>query len=226
LLGRLSNLGIPIATLLASAGIGGLALALGAQDTLKTLFGTLNLLTDKPFRVGDRIIFETYDGVVEDIGLRTSKIRLLNGNQVSLPNDQLAGNDIENVGRRRYIRRVGQIHIPLDTVCEKVQQAVAIIREELEDHEGMDLSYPPRVYLDEFGSDAFSIQFYYWYSPPDFWKFKAFGDKLNFSIFRRFEAAGIQFSLPFRHSLWKHDDVQGPLEVNLQRNGIQAVSRT
>jgi MscS family membrane protein len=215
-------LGIPVATLLASAGIGGLAVALGAQDTLKTLFGTLNILTDKPFRVGDRIIFDTYDGVVEDIGLRTSRIRLLNGNQVSLPNDQLAGNDIENVGRRSYIRRVGQIHVPLDTTCGKVQQAVEIIREQLEDHEGMDASHPPRVYLDEFTTDAFSIQFYYWYSPPDFWKFKAFGDKLNFSIFRRFEEAGIQFSLPSRHSFWKHDDVQGPLDVNLQRDGIKA----
>jgi MscS family membrane protein len=214
-------LGIPIATLLASAGIGGLAVALGAQDTLKTLFGTLNLLTDKPFRVGDRIIFDKYDGVVEDIGLRTSRLRLLNGNQASLPNDQLAGNDIENVGRRPHIRQVSQIHIPIDTTCEKVEQAVAIIREELEDHEGMDPNHPPRVYLDEIATDSFRIQFYYWYSPPDFWKFKAFGDRLNFAIFRRFEAAEIQFSLPTRHSFWKHDAVQGPLDVNLQRDGLK-----
>lgn len=215
-------LGIPIATLLTSAGIGGLAVALGAQDTLKTLFGTLCLLADKPFRVGERIIFKTYDGVVEDIGLRSTTIRLLTGHQVTLPNDQLAGNDVENVGRRPYIRRVGAIQIPLDSRCEKVEQAVAIIREELDDHEGMDPNHPPRVYLDEFTSDAFSIQFYYWYSPPDFWKFKAFSEKLNFSIFRKFEAQGIQFSLPLRHSFWKHDDIQGPLDVNLLTDGRRA----
>ena len=126
------------------------------------------------------------------------------------------------MGRRPYIRRVGAIRIPLDSPCEKVELAVAIIREELDDHEGMDPNHPPRVYLDEFTSDAFSIKFYYWYSPPDFWKFKAFGEKLNFSIFRKFEAQGIQFSLPMRYSFWKHDDVQGPLDVNLLSDGRRA----
>jgi MscS family membrane protein len=93
-------LGIPIATLLASAGIGGIALALGAQDTLKTLFGTLSIMADKPFRVGERIVIGKYDGIVEDIGLRSTKLRLLTGHQVTLPNDQLANSDVENIGRR------------------------------------------------------------------------------------------------------------------------------
>jgi MscS family membrane protein len=212
-------LGIPLTTLLASAGIGGIALALGAQDTLKTLFGTINLLSDKPCRVGERIIFKEHDGVVEDIGLRSTKLRLLDGNQVTIPNDHLAGHNVENIGRRPYIRRVGEIHIPLDTPCEKVEQAVAIIRDALHDHEGMDLDRPPRVFFRDFAPDAFSIQFMYWYSPPDFWRFSAFGEKINFDIFRRFEAHGIQFSLPFRHSFWKHDDVQGPVDVNLMEGG-------
>ncbi len=208
-------LGIPLATLLASAGIGGIALALGAQDTLKTLFGTLNLLSDKPFRVGERILFKGYDGVVEDIGLRSTRLRLLNGPQVTVPNDQLAGNDVENVGRRHYIRRVGEIYIPLDTPHERVLQAVGIVRGELDDHEGMDRDRPPRVHFDEFTPGGFRIRFIYWYSPPDYWRFKAFSERLNLEIFRRFEEQGIQFSLPLRHSFWKHDDAQGPLEVQL-----------
>jgi MscS family membrane protein len=212
-------LGIPLAALLASAGIGGIALALGAQDTLKTIFGTINLLADKPCRVGERIIFKGYNGVVEDIGLRSTKVRLLDGNQVTIPNDLLAVNDVENVGRRPYIRRVGEIHIPLDTPCEKVEQAVAIIRDALHDHEGMVPDRPPRVFFRDFAPEAFSIQFMYWYAPPDIWKFLAFSEKLNFDIFRRFEAQGIQFSLPFRHSFWKHDDVQGPVDVNLLGSG-------
>jgi len=103
-----------------------------------------------------------------------------------------------------------------------VEQAVAILREELENHEGMDPQHPPRVFLDQFTADAFTILFYYWYSPPDFWKFKAFGDKLNFNIFRRFEAEGIQFSLPHRHSFWKQDDQQGPLDVHVISEDGQA----
>jgi len=212
-------LGIPIATLLTSAGIGGLAVALGAQDSLKTLFGTLSLLGDKPFRVGDRVIFKSYDGVVEDIGLRSTSLRLLNGHQVTLPNDLLSGNDIENVARRQFIRRVGLIRIPLDSTHEKLEKAVAIVWEELVDHEGMDPVHQPRVYFDDFTSEGFTIKFYCWYSPPEFWKFKEFNDRLNFNIFRRFEAQGIQFSLPFRHSLWKEDSVQGPLDVNLMSDG-------
>jgi MscS family membrane protein len=209
-------LGIPIATLLASAGVGGIAIALGAQDTLKTLFGTLMLLSDKPFRVGERILYNEYDGVVEDIGLRSTRLRLLSGPQVTLPNNQLAGDDIENISRRPYIRRVGEIHIPLDTTAEKVHQAVEIIRDKLRDHEGMDPDRPPRVFFDEFTPDAFSIIFYYWYASSDYWTFKTFSEKLNFDILRKFEAKGIQFSLPLRHSFWKHDDKQGPLDVNLR----------
>jgi MscS family membrane protein len=214
-------LGIEIATLLASAGIGGIAIALGAQDTLKNLFGTLMLMADKPFRVGERILFGNYDGVVEDIGLRSTRIRLLTGHLVTIPNDQLSGNDVENIARRSYIRRKSEIHIPLDTSCDKIEQAVGIIRDKLDDHEGMSPEYPPRVFFDDIGSGGFTIQFFYWYSPPNYWEFKAFSEKLNFEIFREFEQHGIQFSLPFRHSFWKHDDEQGPLDLNLTgRKGI------
>ena len=99
--------------------------------------------------------------------------------------------------------------------AKKVEKAVAIVREELQDHEGMDPGHPPRIFFDEFTATAFTIKFFYWYTPPDYWKFKEFGDKLNFAIFRRFEAEGIQFSLPSRLALWKTENEQGPLEVNL-----------
>ncbi len=211
-------LGVNVGTLLASAGIGGIALALGAQDTLKTLFGTLSLMADKPFRVGERIQFGKYDGVVEDIGLRSTKLRLLTGHLVTLPNDQLAGSDIENIGRRKYIRRKAEIHIPLDTASEKVETALAIIREKLAAQEGLDPELPPRVFFDEFQKNAFVIRFFYWYSPPDYWAFKAFGERLNLDIFHAFEDQGIRFSLPQRHSYWKNDAEQGPLDVNISEN--------
>ncbi|TWT29213.1 Low conductance mechanosensitive channel YnaI [Posidoniimonas corsicana] len=208
-------LGIPVATLLASAGIGGVAVALGSQDTLRTLFGTLNLLADKPFRVGDRIIFKGYDGVVEDIGLRSTCIQLLSGHQVKAPNDQLANADIENVKRRPYIRRTGRLMIPINSGAEKVERAVVIVRDLLRDHEGMDPERPPRVYLDEFTPEGFVVEFNYWYSPPDYWEFKAFGDRLNLAILRGLEVEAIPLSLPQRHSFWKQDDAQGPLDVQV-----------
>ena len=217
-------LGIPLTTLLASAGIGGIAIALGAQDTLKTLFGTLALMADKPFRVGERIVFDKYDGVVEDIGLRSTRLRLLTGHLVTLPNDQLARSDIENVGRRRFIRRSSAIHIPLTSSSKQVEKAVEIIRELLQDHDGMDAEYPPRVFFDELGPEAFEIRFIYWYTPPEYWEFKALSDRLNFEIFRSFERHGIEFSMPQRHTFSRSDEGLEMMDVepNSQTNRQQA----
>ena len=193
-------LGVPLTTLLASAGVGGLAVALAAQDMLKTLFGTLMLMADKPFRIGDRILFAKYDGIVEDIGLRSTRLRLLNGNQATIPNDELARRDIENIGRRPHIRRSSVIRLPLDTPRKKVQQAVEIIRDILQDHEGMDPQRPARVYFNDFVNDAFNIRMFYWFSPPDYWNYMEFSERVILAIFSRFEEAGINFSLPFRIS--------------------------
>ena len=215
-------LGIPLTTLLAGAGVGGLALALAAQDTLKTILGTITLMADKPFRVGERIIFEKYDGVVEDIGLRSTKIRLLTGHQAIIPNDELARTDIENVGRRPYIRRLADLHIPLNTPREKIQKAVEIIRTALDNHEGMEADFPPRVFFNEFNSDSFNIRIIYWYHPPNYWDFLAFSEKLNLEIFRAFEEQEIPFSLPLRVAHTSVNSQEKPIEVRLleERHGL------
>ena len=194
-------------------------MALGSQDTLKNLFGTIVLFGDKPFRVGERIKVDAYDGFVEDIGLRSTRLRLLNGHLVTLPNNHVATTDIENVSSRASIRVDGQIYIPLDTPLEQVEKAASIVRENLKDHEGMSPEQPPRVYFDKFDATAFRITFIYWYSPPNYWDCCEFGQQLNFAIFREFEEHGIQFSLPFRHSFWKFDDQQGPVDVRMISDG-------
>lgn len=208
-------LGVPVGTLLASAGIGGVALALGAQDTLKDLFGTVSLMADKPFRVGERIILGKYDGVVEDIGLRSTKLRLLTGHLVTLPNDQLARSDVENVGRRPHIRRIADIHLPLDTPRESIEKALAIIRSALEKHEGMDPDFPPRAFLTDFLPTAFNIRVIYWYNPPNYWDFLEMSEKVNLAVFRAFEAQGIQFSLPLRVAHTSVTSEEKPVEVKM-----------
>ncbi|NOY42739.1 MAG: mechanosensitive ion channel family protein [Planctomycetes bacterium] len=191
-------LGVPLTTLLASAGVGGLAVALAAQDTLKALFGTITLMADKPFRVGERIVFNKYDGVVEDIGLRSTRLRLLTGNQATVPNDELARADIENVGRRPHIRRVADIRVPLDTKLERLEEAVEAIRKVLENHEGFKPEFPPRVFFNEFNDDSFNLRVMYWYHPADYWKFLDFSQRLNLQICGEFESRGISFLLPSR----------------------------
>ena len=104
----------------------------------------MTVLLDRPYGVGERIIAKGHDGVVEEIGLRSTKIRaFLTNHLISIPNDQMAESEIENIGKRDHIRRMTDLHIPLDTSREKVESAVTCIREILEDHEGMDPEYPP-----------------------------------------------------------------------------------
>ena len=215
-------LGFPLTTLLASAGIGGLAIALSAQGLIKGLFGTVTILLDKPYRVGERIVVKGHDGFVNEIGLRSTKIRALTGNIVAIPNDQMADAEIENIGQRQHIGRLTELQIPIDTPREEVEQAVNCIRKILSNHEGMTPEFPPRVYFSEFLPDAFVIQIRYWYSPPELWEFMAFNERINLEIFAAFDECGIQFSLPLRHTYWKHDDQQGPLDIKLKKPPRQA----
>ena len=206
-------LGFPLTTLIASAGIGGLAIALSAQGLIKGLFGTVTILLDKPYRVGERIMVKGHDGFVEEIGLRSTKIRALDNRLISIPNDMISESEIENIGSHDHIRRNADIHIPLDTPLAQVEKALNCIRTVLENHEGMVPELPPRAHFTAFNPDSFNIRVTFWFTPPDIPKFNEFSEKVNLEIMRAFEEHGIQFSLPFRHTYWKHDDQQGPLDV-------------
>jgi MscS family membrane protein len=207
------RLGIPMATLIAGAGVGGLAVALAAQDTLKNLFGSMMIVLDKPYRVGERIVTKGYDGVVEEIGLRSTKIRLLNGHQAAIPNEEMARIDIENIGRRPFIRRIQDIALAYDTPLDKVRRALVIVRSLLEDHEGRQSNFPPRVYFNEFTRDSLNLRIIYWYHPPNYWDFLAHSEKLNMAMMQEFEAAGIKLAVPATKTYMVQGG-EGPLKLD------------
>lgn len=211
-------LGFPLTTLIASAGIGGLAIALSAQGLIKGLFGTVTVLLDKPYRVGERIIVKGHEGFVEEIGLRSTKIRAFDKRLISIPNDMMAESEIENIGNHDYIRRQTNIHIPLDTPREQVEKSVNCIRVVLENQEGMVQERRPHVHFTEFNSDSFNIRVSFCYHTRKMSEFREVSEKINLEIMRTFEEHGIQFSLPLRHSHWNTDDQQGPLEVTVREN--------
>ena len=208
------HLGIPLATLLAGAGVGGLAVALAAQDMLKNLFGSMMIVIDKPYEVGERIITKGHDGVVEEIGLRSTKIRLLNGHLVSIPNEDMARGDIENVGRRRHIRRKTSLKLPLETPIAKLEKAVTLIRDILQRHGVTDPELAPRIHFDEFNADSFNIIIFMWFSPPDYWEYLVRSEKINIEICQAFEREDISFSLPNR-ILPVDMDNRGPAELKV-----------
>jgi MscS family membrane protein len=186
----------PLTSILAGLGVGGVALALAAQDTIKNFFGSLVIFADKPFELGDRIVVDGCDGSVEEVGFRSTRVRTLEGHLVTIPNGELANKTIQNITKRPNIRRIMNITVTYDTPPEKVQEAVDIVKELLQDHEGMDPEMPPRVVFNELNATSLNIFAIYWYHPPDWWMFQAFNEKVMFELLRRFNAAGIQFAFP------------------------------
>jgi MscS family membrane protein len=188
----------PVTSLLAGLGVGGLAVALAAQDTLKNFFGSLVIFSDKPFDMGDRIIVDGHDGTVAEVGFRSTRIRTLEGNLVTIPNGELANKTILNIGKRPHIRRILNIALVYSTPPEKISRALEIIKGLLENHEGMNPDFPPRVYFDNFKDFSLNIFVIYWYHPPNYWDYMAFSEKLNLEILRRFNEEGIEFAFPTR----------------------------
>ena len=203
----LQNLtGLQIGPLLASLGIGGLAVALAAKDSIANFFGTLTILFDKPFQVGDRIVINNYDGSVESVGFRSTRIRLLSGHLVSIPNEKVVNSEVENIGRRPNIRWLTQIGVTYDTPPEKVRAAVEILRDILKDHEGMHPDFPPRVHFNGFNDWSLNITVVTWYHPPEYWDFQAWLQQTCLEILRRFESAGIDFAFPSRTLYLANED--------------------
>jgi len=206
--------GKPMSTLLAGLGIGGLAVALAAQDTLKNFFGSIMIMLDKPFGIGQLVQVEDFKGTVEKIGFRSTRMRTVEGHLVTVPNEKIAASSIKNIANRPFIRRTSNITVTYDTPPGKVERAVSIIKEILADHEGMLPDYPPRVFFDEFNDVSLNILMTYWYSPPDYWEFKAFCEKVNLKIMRAFEAEEIEFAFPTTTTYLAQDNKR-PLHIDL-----------
>jgi len=213
--------GQPLSALLAGLGIGGLAIALAAQDTLKNLFGSVMIMMDKPFSIGERVVVEDTDGVVEDIGFRSTRVRTLAGHLVTVPNEKMANAKIENIGLRPHIRRLANITITYDTPVEKVKKAVEILKEVLDNHEGMHPDFPPRVFFNEFNDASLNILMLYWFHPNDFWAYARMTEQINLKIMERFEAEGIEFAFPTTTTYLAHDD-RRPLHINIAETGLES----
>jgi MscS family membrane protein len=198
--------GVQIGPLIASLGIGGLAVAFAAKDSIANFFGTLTILFDKPFQVGERIVIDSYDGVVENVGFRSTRIRTLAGHLVSIPNEKIVNSGLENIGRRPHIRWLANIGITYDTSPLKVKEAVEILKSILENHEGMHPDFPPRVYFNGFNDWSLNITVIVWYHPPDYWQYQEYVQATCVRIMERFQAADIDFAFPSRTLYLANED--------------------
>ncbi|TVQ33576.1 MAG: hypothetical protein EA376_02075 [Phycisphaeraceae bacterium] len=199
---------------LAGLGIAGLAVSLAAQDSLRNVFGSVTILADKPFKIGDRINLKGYIGTVEEIGFRSTKLRTFDGHMVSVPNSIVVNESVENIASRPSIRRRFTIGITYDTKPEKLREAIEILKELLDGHEWINPDFPPRVVFESFGDFSLNILVQYHFFPPDHWEFMAFSEWFNLQVFERFNAGGIDFAFPSR-TLYLAGDAKRKLSVEM-----------
>ena len=204
-----------IGSMLAGLGIGGLAIALAAKDALANLFGSVTIFADRPFHMGDRIKIHGHDGIVEEVGFRSTRIRTLLGHQVIIPNSLIVNEPLENIGRRPHLKRTFDVTVTYDTSPEKLQLAVNIIREMLaarSEHFAADR--PPRVFFADFNAHSLDICVYYWFTPPDWWDYLEFNHDFNMELLRRFNEEGIDFAFPTQTLHIKPDASFGPSDAS------------
>jgi len=196
-----------VKSLLFSAGIGGIAIALAAKDTIANFFGSITIFTDRPFQMNELVKIGDHLGPVEEVGFRSTRIRTLEGHLVTVPNSVIANSLVENVGRRPFIRRTSNITITYDSGHKKAKRSVEIIKEILAEvpEINTDPEKPPRVYFNEFNDWSLNIYMSYWVKPPDYWLYQQVNERVNLEIMKQFEAEQIEFAFPSQTLYVKKD---------------------
>jgi small-conductance mechanosensitive channel len=189
----LDNLGVNITGLVAGLGIGGIAIALALQKILGDIFASLSILLDKPFVVGDFVIVGDYLGTIDQIGLKTTRLRSLSGEQIVIANADLLDSRIRNYKRMTERRVLFSIDVTYDTTPEKMQVASRIIRAGIEGEPGTRLD---RVHFKEFGAFALRFEAVYYVLSPDYNRYMDVQQSINMKILSEFNREGIGFAFP------------------------------
>ncbi len=195
--------GYDITTLLAGLGIGGLAVALAAQDTVKNFIAGVLILVDKPFSLNHWIKFNGVEGIVEDVGLRSTKIRTFGDSLIIVPNASLLDANIENFSEMRKRRVLINIGLTYDTPVEKLKKAKDIIKDIVENHNA---TLPPmRITFKEFGDFSLNIRVEYFIRNFGFDYYLNTIDEINIKIKEEFEKEGIEMAFPTQTVYVKKD---------------------
>lgn len=191
----LSNMGVQITPLLTGLGIGGIAVALAAQSILGDLFGSLTIVFDKPFLVGDFIVVGSQLGTVEHIGVKTTRVRALSGEQLVFANSDLLSSRIQNFKRMQQRRIVASVGIVYETPPEGVEKAAKIIRESVESL-GPERVRFDRAHFKQLGAYSLDFEYVYFVLSSDFNVYMDAQQEINLKLFRRFSEAGLEFAYP------------------------------
>jgi MscS family membrane protein len=212
------NLDINITGLLAGLGIGGIAFALAAQDTVKNFFGSVTVLIDRPFQVGDWIVVSGIEGTVEAVGFRSTRIRTFYNSLVTLPNSNLISADVDNYGARRYRRWKTNLGVAYDTPPEKIDVLCEGIRELVRQHPYTRKDYF-HVYLNQFGPSSLDILLYIFWETPDWSTELRERHRLAVDILRLTQHLGVEIAFPTQTLYLKRggDTEELPVDASFAR---------
>lgn len=193
----LQNLDVDVGSLLAGLGIGGLAFALAAKDTIANFFGSVMIFVDKPFQIGDWVAVDGCEGIVEEVGFRTTRIRAFDNSLIALPNMKFTEQKIVNFGARRYRRHFTTLNLSYDTTPEQMQAFVEGVR-------GIVLAHPTtrkdafEIHMSGFGAHSLDVMLYYFFDVTT-WSAELEGrHEVMLSILRLAKDLGVSFAFPTR----------------------------
>ncbi len=192
----LTSCGVNVNTIIASLGIGGMALAFASQDTIANFFGSVSIILDRPFIVGDWVKTSSCEGLVESIGFRSTRIRTFSKTIVTIPNSSLAKEAVENF-TRMPARKVKQIiGLTYSTTPEQIQQILEILRLSVAKTEGVDSEHGVFVEFADFGASSLDISVIYYVKHIDAANFAATKRRVNLVIMREVAKLGLSFAFP------------------------------
>ena len=189
----LNNAGYDVGALIAGVGIGGLALAMAAKDFVSNMFGGITVFVDQPFKVGDRIQISGYDGTIEEIGLRSTRLRTLAGRIVIIPNFKFTDTFLENVTNEPSRKASLTLGLTYDTSPEQVEEAIGIFKAIIAER-AETLEQEPTVWFDSFGDFSLNVKLVYYIKKEGHWAYSP--GEVNLEILKRFNAAGLDFAFP------------------------------
>ncbi|MBB3700434.1 mechanosensitive ion channel [Flammeovirga yaeyamensis] len=191
----LQILGYDITHLVTGISFGGVAIAFAAQDTIKNFIGSVMIFADRPFEVGDWVIVRGQEGIVEEIGFRTSRIRTFANSILNIPNGSLADSDIDNLGKRQYRRFKTNLAIPYGTPPDKIEMFIKAIKKAVEEHPQTRKDFY-EVRLNNFSSSSLDILLYIFFITKDWSEELQAREYLMLKILRIAQQMGIDFAFP------------------------------
>lgn len=201
----LDNLGINITALVAGLGIGGIAVALAVQNILGDLFASLSIVIDKPFVIGDFIIVDNFMGTVEHVGLKTTRIRSLGGEQIIFSNSDLLNTRVRNYKRMYERRVVFKFRVLYRTTPEQIEKIPPLVKRVIEAQPQVRFD---RAHFQGFGESSLDFEVVFWVKSADYNIYMDIQQAVNLTLMRELAAMKVEFAFPTR-SLY----VEGPVQV-------------